>query len=120
MSFPIAGTMMWEPTESEPKAELDRVVEALITIRQEIDEIERGEADRLNNVLKNAPHTAEVVISDNWNRPYSREKAAYPQPYLRKNKFWPTVSRLDGVYGDRNVICACTVDEELEKQFGKY
>lgn len=107
MSWPVIGTLMVEPTESEPLSELDRLCDALISIRQEVAEVENGLADAVNNVLKNAPHTAETVISDTWDKPYSREKAAYPASYLRKNKFWPTVGRLDNVYGDRNVICSC-------------
>ncbi|MGE0615870.1 MAG: aminomethyl-transferring glycine dehydrogenase, partial [Bacteriovoracia bacterium] len=107
ISFPVAGTMMIEPTESEPKAELDRFCEAMISIRQEIAEIEKGQADRKNNVLKHAPHTADVVMSSNWDRPYSREKAAYPLAWVRENKFWTYVSRVDNVYGDRNLVCAC-------------
>ncbi len=107
VSFPVAGTMMIEPTESESKAELDRFCDAMIAIRQEIRELETGEADRVNNVLKNAPHTAAVVLSDGWNRPYSREKAVFPLPYVRARKFWPSVSRVDSAYGDRNLVCSC-------------
>lgn len=107
VSFPVAGTMMIEPTESESKAELDRFCEALISIRNEIREIENGEADRDNNVLKNAPHTAGVALSDSWDRPYSREKAVYPLPQVRARKFWPSVSRIDSAYGDRNLVCSC-------------
>ncbi|WP_460909944.1 aminomethyl-transferring glycine dehydrogenase [Spirosoma areae] len=107
VSFPVAGTMMIEPTESESKAELDRFCDALIAIRNEIREIETGEADRASNVLKHAPHTATVVLSDNWNRPYSREKAVYPLPQVRARKFWPSVSRIDSAYGDRNLVCSC-------------
>ena len=107
MSFPIPGTLMIEPTESEPLEELDRLVDALITIRQEIKEIEEGKADKSNNVLKNAPHTSAVVMSDKWDRPYSREKAAFPVASVKKNKYWPAVGRIDSVYGDRNLFCAC-------------
>jgi glycine dehydrogenase len=107
VSFPVAGTLMVEPTESESKEELDRFCDALISIRKEIQEIEEGKADRANNLLKNAPHTAEVVASDNWTLPYSRERAAFPTPWTRTHKFWPPVSRLNNVYGDRNLICAC-------------
>jgi glycine dehydrogenase len=107
VSFPVAGTLMIEPTESESKEELDRFCEALISIRSEIREIEEGTADRQNNVLKNAPHTAEAVISDRWSAPYSREKAAYPAPWTRKNKFWPSVGRVNNPYGDRNLVCSC-------------
>lgn len=107
VSFPVAGTLMIEPTESEVKEELDKFCDALIAIRAEIAEIESGEADKSNNVLKNAPHTSEVVMSDNWDKPYTREKAAYPIEYVRSNKFWPSVSRIDSAYGDRNLICTC-------------
>jgi len=107
MSWPVPGTLMIEPTESESKQELDRFVEALITIRQEIREIEEGHQPKDNNVLKGAPHTADVVSADTWDRPYSREKAAYPLPWVRGNKFWPAVGRIDNVAGDRNLICSC-------------
>ncbi|MEX0906109.1 MAG: aminomethyl-transferring glycine dehydrogenase [Balneolaceae bacterium] len=107
MSFPVTGTLMIEPTESESKEELDRFCDAMIGIRSEIREIEDGEADEKENVLKHAPHTMRVALSDEWKRPYSREKAAFPLPYLRFNKFWPAVSRVDDAYGDRNLICSC-------------
>jgi len=107
VSFPVPGTLMIEPTESESKEELDRFCEALISIRQEIEEIERGVADREKNVLKNAPHTAETVIADKWEMPYSREQAAFPLPWVRSRKFWPSVGRIDNAYGDRNLVCAC-------------
>ncbi len=107
MSFPIPGTMMIEPTESEAKGELDRLCEAMIAIRAEIKEIENGQQPREGNVLKNAPHTAEAVVANEWNRPYPREKAAFPLPWSRASKFWPAVGRLDNVYGDRNLVCAC-------------
>jgi glycine dehydrogenase len=107
VSFPVAGTMMIEPTESESKAELDRFCDALIAIREEIREIETGAADRISNVLKHAPHTATVALSDDWTRPYSREKAVYPLPQVRARKFWPSVSRIDSAYGDRNLVCSC-------------
>jgi glycine dehydrogenase len=107
VSFPVAGTLMIEPTESETKEELDRFCDALIEIRNEIREIEEGKADRENNVLKNAPHTASLVTSDDWNRPYSRKKAAYPLPFVESMKFWPSVSRIDNAYGDRNLVCSC-------------
>jgi glycine dehydrogenase len=111
-SFPVIGTLMIEPTESETKEELDRFCDALISIRKEIEEIENGIADRENNVLKNAPHTADIVVSDNWNFPYSREKAAYPAPWTRQRKFWTAVGRINNAYGDRNLICACPPTEE--------
>jgi glycine dehydrogenase len=107
VSFPVAGTLMIEPTESETQAELDRFAEALIAIRQEIAEIEQGKADAQNNVLKNSPHTAAVLLAENWNYPYSREKAAYPLQWVRERKFWVSVSRIDNAYGDRNLICSC-------------
>lgn len=108
LSFPVAGTLMIEPTESEDMAELDRFCDAMIQIREEIDEIARGEFPEKENVLHNAPHTAELLTSDEWNLPYSREKAAYPLPYLRMgHKFWPSVGRVDNAYGDRNLVCTC-------------
>ncbi|MDF5689484.1 aminomethyl-transferring glycine dehydrogenase [Aquirufa aurantiipilula] len=107
LSFPVAGTLMIEPTESENKEELDRFCDALLSIRAEIQEIEDGQADKLNNVLKNAPHTQSVVLVGEWNRPYSREKAVFPLTYVKANKFWPSVSRIDSAYGDRNLVCAC-------------
>jgi glycine dehydrogenase len=107
MSFPVAGTLMIEPTESEAKGELDRYCDALIAIREEIRAIEEGRADRKDNVLKRAPHTAHAVTADAWNRPYSREQAAFPAPWTRQHKFWPAVARIDNVYGDRNLFCSC-------------
>jgi glycine dehydrogenase len=107
VSFPVAGTLMIEPTESEPKEEMDRFVEALIEIRNEIREVEEGKADKEENVLKHAPHTAAVITADNWTRPYSRQKAAYPLPFVKEAKFWPSVSRVDNAYGDRNLVCSC-------------
>jgi len=107
LSFPVAGTIMIEPTESEDKAELDRFCDALLCIRAEIKEIEEGKADKLNNVLKNAPHTAFVICADEWNNPYSRSKAAFPLPYVKANKFWPAVSRVNNTQGDRNLVCTC-------------
>jgi glycine dehydrogenase len=112
VSFPVAGTLMIEPTESESKAELDRFCDALIAIRDEIREIEAGVLDREDNPLKNAPHTVDVVVSDSWNRAYSREKAAFPAPWTRERKFWPAVSRIDNAFGDRNLVCACPPIEE--------
>jgi glycine dehydrogenase len=106
-SFPVIGTLMIEPTESEPRAELDRFCEAMIGIRQEIREIESGKAKREDNVLKGAPHTAEVLTADRWERPYSRQHAAYPANWVREHKFWPAVGRLNHVYGDKNLVCSC-------------
>jgi glycine dehydrogenase len=108
VSFPVPGTLMIEPTESESKKELDRFCEALLSIREEIKEIETGVADPADNVLKNSPHTAEMVISDNWNHAYSREKAAFPTTWTRARKFWPSVGRVNNAYGDRNLVCTCT------------
>jgi glycine dehydrogenase len=107
MSFPVPGTLMIEPTESESKAELDRFIDAMIAIRGEIAKVESGEFDKADNPLKFAPHTAEVLTADKWERKYSREEAAYPVPSLRKQKYWPPVGRADNVYGDRNLFCAC-------------
>ena len=112
MSFPVPGTLMIEPTESESKNELDRFCDAMIHIREEIREVEKGEADPENNVLKHAPHTMRISLSDDWNRPYSREKAVFPMPELRFNKFWPSVSRVDDAYGDRNLMCSCVPVED--------
>jgi glycine dehydrogenase len=116
VSFPVAGTLMIEPTESEPKEELDRFIEALAEIRHEIREIEEGKADKENNVLKNAPHTVGVITSDEWAKPYSRQKAAYPLHFVKENKFWPSVSRVDNAYGDRNLVCSCLPIEEYSKE----
>ena len=107
MSWPVPGTMMVEPTECESKAELDRFVEAMITIRQEISDIESGEMDKEDNPLKNAPHTAQMVTDDDWSHPYSREQAAYPVDGLKERKFWPACARVDNAYGDRNLVCTC-------------
>ncbi|MCA9666686.1 MAG: aminomethyl-transferring glycine dehydrogenase [Myxococcales bacterium] len=115
MSFPVAGTLMVEPTESESKGELDRFCEAMITIREEIRAIEAGELDRDDNPLRNAPHTAQVVTADAWPHPYSREQAAYPAPWLRQHKFWPPVGRVDNAYGDRNLVCTCPPIEAYEQ-----
>jgi glycine dehydrogenase len=112
ISFPVAGTLMIEPTESESKPELDRFIDAMVSIREEIEAIRVGKSDKKNNPLKNAPHTAEVVTSTEWTFPYSREVAAFPRPWVREKKFWPAVSRVDNVYGDRNLICSCpSIDE---------
>jgi glycine dehydrogenase len=106
-SFPVIGTLMIEPTESEAKAELDRFCEAMIGIREEIREIEAGQTHREKNVLKGAPHTAEVLTADSWDRPYSRQRAAFPVAWVRERKFWPAVGRLNHVYGDKNLVCSC-------------
>jgi len=114
MSFPVPGTIMVEPTESESKAELDRFCDALISIREEIAEIEKQQADKSDNVLKNAPHTLHVITSDEWSHRYSRSKAAFPLEYVRQHKFWPAVSRVDNAYGDRNLVCACLPIDQYE------
>lgn len=117
LSFPVAGTIMIEPTESEDKAELDRFCDALLEIRKEIDQVAMGEMDATSNVLTNAPHTAAMVVSDGWKYSYNREKAAYPLPYLRQgHKFWPSVARVDGAYGDRNLVCVCPPTESYAAQ----
>ena len=112
VSFPVPGTLMIEPTESESKAELDRFCEALIAIRAEIEEVVTGRADAKDNVLKHAPHTAAAVTADRWPHSYSREKAVFPLPWVRANKFWPSVGRIDNPYGDRNLVCVCPPVEE--------
>jgi glycine dehydrogenase len=113
MSWPVAGTLMIEPTESESKAELDRFCEAMIQIAQEIEAVKNGELDPVNNPLKNAPHTA-VVLTGDWDRPYSREQAAFPLPWVRERKVWPAVGRVDNVYGDKNLVCTCAPLEDYE------
>ena len=107
VSFPVAGTLMIEPTESEPKAEIDRFCDALIAIREEVRAIERGTSDRDDNPLKHAPHTMRAVVSDRWEHAYGREAAAFPTPWTRERKFWPTVARVESAYGDRNLVCSC-------------
>ncbi len=114
VSWPVPGTLMIEPTESESLAEMDRFCEAMIAIWQEAQAVSRGEMDKDNNPLKNAPHTAYEVISDEWNRPYTREQAAFPLPYTRERKFWPAVSRIDNAYGDRNLVCTCAPLSDFE------
>jgi glycine dehydrogenase len=107
MSFPIAGTLMVEPTESESKGELDRFCEAMIGIREEIRAVEEGRLPRGDNPLKHAPHTAQAVVSDAWKHPYSRETAAFPASWTRARKFWPSVGRINNAQGDRNLMCTC-------------
>ncbi len=114
VSFPVHDTLMVEPTESEPKEELDRFIESMISIRREIAEIQDGQADIADNVLKNAPHTARTVTADIWNHKYSREKAAYPLPWLHAHKYWVPVSRADNAYGDRNLVCSCQPVENYQ------
>jgi glycine dehydrogenase len=115
VSWPVGGTMMIEPTESEPKHELDRFCDAMISIHAEMQAIADGKQDRQSNLLKNAPHTARQIASDRWDRPYSREQAAFPAAWTRDHKFWPAVGRIDNVYGDRNLFCSCPPVEEFEK-----
>jgi len=107
MSFPVPGTIMIEPTESEDKGELDRFCDAMLAIRAEIREIESGEVDKKSKVLKRAPHTQANICANEWDRPYSREKAAFPIGYLHQHKFWPTIARVNNTYGDRNLVCTC-------------
>jgi glycine dehydrogenase len=107
VSFPVAGTIMVEPTESESLEELDRFCEAMISIRKEIEAVEKGEAQKENNVLVNAPHTVAEVTADKWDYPYTRQQAAFPLPYVKENKFWPSVKRVDNAFGDRNLVCTC-------------
>jgi glycine dehydrogenase len=114
VSWPVAGTIMVEPTESESKAELDRFCEALIGIHAEMKTVESGVIDKANNPLKHAPHTAEAVVGE-WNRPYTREQGCFPAPWVRENKFWPAVARIDNVYGDRNLVCSCVGMEAHSK-----
>lgn len=114
MSWPVAGTLMVEPTESETKAELDRFVSAMLAIREEIRAVENGEADSENNPLKNAPHTVEDLVGE-WDRPYAREQGCFPPGAFRVDKYWPPVNRVDNVYGDRNLVCTCPpVEDYLE------
>ena len=116
VSFPVAGTMMIEPTESESKEELDRFCDAMISIRKEIDAVANGKADRQNNLLKNAPHTTRQIASEKWDHAYSREQAAFPAPWTREHKFWPSVARIDNVYGDRNLFCSCPPIEGFDSE----
>jgi glycine dehydrogenase len=111
LSFPVPGTLMIEPTESEDKGELDRFCEAMLSIREEIRAIEEGRADKRDNVLKNAPHTQAVITADEWNHAYGRQQAAYPLHWVKHNKFWPSVSRINNTYGDRNLVCTCEPTE---------
>jgi glycine dehydrogenase len=114
VSWPVAGTMMIEPTESESKDELDRFCDAMISIHDEMEAVATGKIDKQNNPLKNAPHTARQIASDNWDHPYSRQQAAFPAPWTREHKFWPAVGRIDNVYGDRHLFCSCPPVEEFE------
>jgi glycine dehydrogenase len=116
MSWPVSGTLMVEPTESEPKAELDRFIDAMIAIRAEIRAVEQGRADKIDNPLKNAPHTAAECLGAMWTHPYSREQAAFPLPFVKAAKYWPPVKRVDNVYGDRNLVCTCAPLEAYANQ----
>jgi len=120
LSFPVHGTLMVEPTESESLDELNRFIEAMISIYQEIMEIKEGEADNNDNVLKNAPHTSKMVTSDEWNHPYKRQKAAFPLKWIEDNKFWPSVGRIDDAYGDRNLLCSCALISEYRKKLFEF
>jgi glycine dehydrogenase len=116
LSFPVPGTIMIEPTESEDKAELDRFCDALLSIGREIAMVEEGNLDRKDNPLKNAPHTMQQVCNDEWTKPYTREMAAFPLSYVKQNKFWPSVARVNNTYGDRNLICVCLPTEMYAEQ----
>ena len=116
VSFPVAGTIMIEPTESESREELDRFTEALLVIREEIQEITDGKFEQDNNALHHAPHTQALVTADDWDRPYPRSKAAFPLPWVREAKMWASVARIDNGYGDRNLICACPPIESYEEE----
>jgi glycine dehydrogenase len=113
LSFPVAGTLMIEPTESEPFAELERFCDAMLAIHAEIQAVADGKADKLDNPVKNAPHTAAEICADSWKHAYGREQAAFPLPYVRARKFWPGVARVDNTWGDRNLICTCPTVEEM-------
>ena len=115
MSWPVAGTMMIEPTESESLAEIDKFCETLIKIKEEIEKIKSGEFDKVDNPIKNAPHTDLELSSDEWKHKYSREEAAYPSKHLKTNKFWPPVARVDNVYGDKNIFCTCPSIDEFKE-----
>ena len=112
VSFPVAGTIMIEPTESESKAELDRFIAALVSIREEIRQVETGKWPAEDNPLRRAPHTQADLAEAEWNRPYSRQQAVFPLPWVAENKFWPSVNRIDDVYGDRNLFCGCVPMED--------
>ena len=115
MSFPVLGTLMIEPTESESKEEIDRFCTAMISIYNEIQNIRNGKFDSIDNPLKNSPHTVEELTGDKWDHKYSRQEAAYPHSYLQNNKYWSPVARIDNVYGDRNLFCVCPPIEDFEE-----
>ena len=116
MSWPVAGTIMIEPTESESLEEIDRFCNALITIKKEIDKVEKNEFDKIDNPLKNAPHTFLELTASEWSHKYSREQAAFPNEYLKENKYWAPVGRVDNVFGDRNLVCSCPSIEEYKDE----
>ena len=116
VSFPVAGTLMIEPTESESLSELDQFCDAMIGIRKEIEEVKLGRVDAHDNLLKNAPHTLEAATQDTWDFPYPRERAVFPLPFVRNGKFWPSIGRIDNAYGDRNLFCACIPVEDFEEE----
>ena len=116
VSFPVAGTLMVEPTESESKEELDRFIEVMVAIRQEVQDIIDGKSDKENNPIQNAPHTLKVALANDWNYPYSRETAVTPLPWLKESKYWPTVGKADDAYGDRNLVCSCAGIEEYMEE----
>ena len=116
VSFPVPGTLMVEPTESESKEEIDRFCDTLISIRNEITEIEEGREDPKDNLLKNAPHTLQVLTANEWKHKYSREEAAYPLPFTKEKKFWSAVGRIDSAYGDRNLVCSCVPVSDYEEE----
>jgi glycine dehydrogenase len=119
MSWPVSGALMVEPTESEDLAELNRFCDAMLAIRAEIEEIGLGKISLENSPLRNAPHTLNAIMADEWDRPYSRNAAAFPAPWCRNNKFWPTVGRVDNVHGDRNLICTCPPISAYEEEISK-
>jgi glycine dehydrogenase len=120
LSFPVHGTLMVEPTESESLKELNKFIDALKSIWNEIEEIKTGKADKDDNVLKNAPHTVKVAVADEWNHSYERRKAAFPLPWISENKFWPSVGRVDDGYGDRNLVCVCDPIDSYRQETLKF
>jgi len=116
VAFPVGGTLMVEPTESEPLRELDRFIDAMISIRKEIAAIEAGTIDKHDNVIQHAPHTLAMVTTDNWTLPYRRETAAFPNPCAKEDKYWPAVTRVDDAWGDRNLVCTCAPMDSFIKE----
>ena len=115
MSWPVPGTLMIEPTESESKSELDKFCSAMISIKKEINDVIKGKSDSKDNMLKNSPHTVASITKDNWNHPYSREEAVFPQKWLKEYKYWPPVGRIENAVGDRNLICTCPDISDYEE-----